>query len=229
MITGYASTNVEAYSNGNDSYTSNEWNFLYEVFMGMKWQCVEYARRWLFIRKGCVFDSVEGAADMWTQLDSVQRVVDGKCFALKKYPNGSPSPPKNESVLIYPRSDAGLPFGHVAIIVDVLPDFIRVAEQNYYPYYWSGNYSRQIPYALINGGYYIQGDDPILGWMTVEDNNQTTPLDQTTINSIIQLNGSSPDFNCTINAIDVTDNAVNYPFSISSQFFLLVFYIITFS
>jgi glutathionylspermidine amidase/synthetase len=117
----------------------------------MTWQCVEYARRWLFIRKCCVFDSVVGAADIWTQIETVQRVVDGKCFNLTKYPNGSPSPPINESLLIYNRSSDDLPFGHVAVIVDVLPGFIHVAEQNYYPYYWWGNYSRQIEYVLING------------------------------------------------------------------------------
>jgi glutathionylspermidine amidase/synthetase len=68
-------------------------SIFFVIFTGMTWQCVEYARRWLFIRKGCVFDTVVGAADMWTQLNNVQRVVDRKCFNLKKYPNGSPSPP----------------------------------------------------------------------------------------------------------------------------------------
>src|ERR1700722_6168524 len=77
VMVGIASTNVPAYSNGNDSFISNESNYLYGVYMGMKWQCVEYARRWLFIRKGCVFDSVDAANDMWTQLINVQRVVDG--------------------------------------------------------------------------------------------------------------------------------------------------------
>src|SRR5207237_5482222 len=131
---------------------------------------------------------IDGAADMWTQLNNVQRVIDKKNFTLIKYPNGSPSSPKNESLLIYNRSGSDMPFGHVSVIVDVLPSFIRVAEENYYPYYWIGNWSRQIQYVFTNGSYYIQDDYPILGWMTVEDNNQTKPLDQTTINTIIELN-----------------------------------------
>ena len=225
-ITGYASTNVPAYSNGNESYISEEWNFLYEVFTGMKWQCVEYARRWLFIRKGCVFDSVDGAADIWTQIKQVQRVVDGKCFNLRKYPNGSPSPPINQSLLIYNRWGTDFPFGHVSVIVDVLPNFIRVAEQNYDPYYWSGNYSRQIPYALKNGSYYIETDDPLLGWMIVEDNNQTKALDQTTINAIIQLNGTSPDFICrntitTTSTYTISNIGIDHRSSVSSYFFVL--------
>ena len=199
-ITGYASTNVAAYSNGNDSYTSNEGYYLYGVYMGMKWQCVEYARRWIFTRKGCVFDSVDSAVDIWNQLTFVQRVVDNKCFSFKKYPDGSPNPPKNESLIIYKNDTKDMPFGHVAVIIDVLPNFIRVAEENYYPYYWLGNYSRQIPYGLINGSYYIQDDYPIFGWISIEDNNQTNPLDQATINDIIKLNQSAPSFVCTNNA-----------------------------
>lgn len=185
--------------------------------MGMKWQCVEFARRWLFIRKGCVFDSIDGAGDMWTQLDYVQRVVDGKCYRFKKYPNGSPSPPKNESLLIYPRSGGDMFYGHVAVIVDVLPNFIRVAEENYYFFYWSGNYSRQIPYVFKNGGYFIEDEDPISGWMSIEDNNETKPLDQQTIDEIIKLNKTSPGFICS-------NNSIYHRFSFYSYLFFVILY-----
>ena len=176
MIQGYASTNVPAYSNGNDSYISEEYTYLYGIRTGMKWQCVEYARRWLFIRKGCVFDSVDAAVDMWTQLKTIQRVVDGKCFNLKTHANGSTSPPKNESLLIYQRSQPDMPYGHVSVIVDVTATYIRVAEENYHFYYWTGNYSRQIPYSVVNGSYYLQDTYTIHGWMSVEDNNETKPI-----------------------------------------------------
>jgi glutathionylspermidine amidase/synthetase len=200
-IVGYASTNVAAYSNGNDSHTPEESSYLYKVYTGIKWQCVEFARRWLFIRKGCVFHEIVGAADIWTEVDNVQRVVDRKCFNFQKYPNGSPSPPKNESLLIYKRSpEIGL-YGHVAVIVDVLVNSIRVAEENYDAYYWSGNYSREIPYVVKDGKYYIEDKDPISGWMSLNDNNQTKPLDQQTIDEIIKLNGTSPDFICRNNTI----------------------------
>jgi trypanothione synthetase/amidase len=217
-ITGYASTNVPAYSNGNDTYISEDPSYLYGIYTGMKWQCVEYARRWIFLRKECVFDSVDAAANMWTQLNNVQRVVDNQCFNLKKYSNGSPNPPQNESLIIYKNDTTDMPFGHVAVIIDILPAFIRVAEQNYYPYYWSANYSRQIPYGLINGSYYIQDDYDIFGWMTIEDkNNQTKPLDQSTINKIIQLNQSSPTFICA-------NNAKHYYFSVFNYLFFILFY-----
>ncbi|CAF4214306.1 unnamed protein product [Rotaria sp. Silwood2] len=212
-MVGIASSNVSAYSNGNDSYISNESNYLYNIYTGMRWQCVEYARRWLFIRKGCVFDDVDAANDMWSQLSYVQRVVDGKCFSLKKYQNGSTSPPKNESLLIY-RLGKDIPYGHVSVIVDVLNDSIRVAEQNFHAYYWASNYSRQIPYVLKNGSYYIMDSYNIYGWMSVEDNNENNPLNQSTIDKIIQKNISFPDFVCSK--------------SITHNYFSLYYYLVFF-
>ncbi|CAF1298212.1 unnamed protein product [Rotaria sordida] len=44
-LVGIASTNVSAYSNENDTIISNESNYLYGIYMGMKWRSVEYARR----------------------------------------------------------------------------------------------------------------------------------------------------------------------------------------
>jgi surface antigen len=104
-------------------------------------------------------------------------------------------------LLIYGRSPDSPLYGHVAIIVDVLSNFIRVAEENYDDYFWSGNYSRQIPYVLKNGKYFIEDTMPILGWMELDDHNQTKPLDQQTIDEIIKLNGTSPDFICRNNTI----------------------------
>ena len=89
-----------------------------------------------------------------------------------------------------------MPYGHAAVIVDVLPGYIRVAEENYYPYYWSGNYSRQIPYVKIRGRYYIFDDYPVNGWMEVHDRGRAKPLNRRTINAIRRLNETSPDFIC---------------------------------
>lgn len=217
-ITGYASTNVPAYSNANDSYVSESYNYLHGVYTGMKWQCVEFSRRWLFIRTGCVFDNIDSAADMWGQTNTVQRVTDKRCFPFIKYPNGSSVAPKNGSLLIY-KKGPNVPYGHVAVIVDVLPGYIRVAEQNYYPYYWSGNYSRQIPVVFADGKYYLMNDYPIFGWMTVVNIDKLQPLDQSSIDTITALNGTSPDFICRSSAV----------LNQEKLFFLIFFSILTLS
>ncbi len=182
-IVGVASSNVPAYSNGNDTYYSNENSFLYGVYMGLKWQCVEYARRWTFIRKSSIFQSVEGANDMWTQLTYIERVSDKQQFPLKRHSNGSPNPPINESYLIYPIQK-DMPYGHVAVIVEVLPNAIRVAEQNFYFYYWPNNYAREIPVVFRDGLYYIGDQYVVYGWIEIDVNQQLKPLDELTATKI---------------------------------------------
>ena len=152
--------------------------------MGLKWQCVEYARRWTFVRKGAIFPSVEGAKDMWNQLTYVQRVVDQKRYALKRHENGSPYPPRNESYLIYPQQK-DMPYGHVSVIVQVLPRAIRVAEQNFYFTYWKHHFAREIPVTLRDGRYYIEDQYQVYGWMEIDDSDKhLKPLDQAMIDTI---------------------------------------------
>ena len=122
-------------------------------------------------------------------------------------------------MLIYHRSGTEMPYGHVAVIVDVLPGFIRVAEENYDAYYWSGNYSRQIPYTMKNGSYFIEDSYPIAGWMSMNDSDRTAPLDQNTINAIIKLNQSSPDFLCPMN--DMSHSSSIQPRLLLSAIFIL--------
>ena len=178
-IVGVASSNVIAYSNGDDNYYSNENHYLYGIFMGLKWQCVEYARRWTFLRKSSIFESVRGANDMWNQLKYIERVTDKKKFPLKQHFNGSPKPPVNESYLIYPIQK-DMPYGHVAIIVDVLSNAIRIAEQNFYFHYWSNNYARQISVVFKNELYYVEDQYEVYGWMEIDDSQQLKPLNQLT-------------------------------------------------
>jgi len=186
-IVGVGSSNVAAYSNGNDTYYSNENSYLYGTYMGLKWQCVEYARRWTFLRKSSVFASVVGASNMWDQLKYVERVADKQKFPLKRHPNGSPTLPTNESYLIYPIQK-DMPFGHVAVIVDVLPNAIRIAEQNFYFHYWPHNYARKIPFVFRNGLYYIEDQYEVYGWMEIDDNKQLKPLDELTATKIQMKN-----------------------------------------
>lgn len=147
--------------------------------MGLKWQCVEFARRWTFIRKSSIFPSVEGANDMWDQLKFVQRVADQRQFPLKQHPNGSPDPPIKGSYLIYPIQK-DMPYGHVAVIVQVLPNAIRIAEQNFYFHYWSKHYAREIPLVFQNGLYSIKDTYRVYGWMEIDDKNELKPLDRMT-------------------------------------------------
>ncbi|AIO01588.1 D-alanyl-glycyl endopeptidase-like protein [Leishmania panamensis] len=95
---------------------------------GMKWQCVEYARRyWMLHGKPtpALFGTVVGAADIWHSIHSVT-LLDNKTTApLLKFQNGAKlgyggNAPRVGDLLIYPRDTLGnFPFGHVAVVVGV--------------------------------------------------------------------------------------------------------------
>ena len=183
-VLGIASSNVPAYSNGDDDYFSGERHFVHGIFTGFKWQCVEFARRWLLLRKTCIFRSIGSAADAWKELPYIERVTDGRKFPLIAHVNGSSVLPKKDSLLIYPRC-RDLPFGHIAIITDVTRDAIRIAEQNYHFRRWSSNYARQITLTFKDGGYHLKDRYPVYGWMEIIDQEQQLqPLDQTAVDII---------------------------------------------
>ncbi|ORC87235.1 D-alanyl-glycyl endopeptidase-like protein [Trypanosoma theileri] len=172
---------VFAYSNCDEDYISKDYNTLAYTALsntGLKWQCVEYARRYWMLRGSPVpatFSSVEGAADIW-ELQSVQ-LVNGAKTPLLKYSNGlsisaGGSAPRVGDLLIYPRQKGGFVYGHVAVIVDVLSAAVLVAEQNWDNTVWPGpfhNYSRSIPmqYDANSKAYTLKESDDIIiqGWM----------------------------------------------------------------
>ncbi|UJR23841.1 hypothetical protein I4U23_026816 [Adineta vaga] len=175
-IEGTASNNVPAYSNKNSSIFNIGRHYLHGIYTGYQWQCVEYARRWLLLRKSCIFKDISSACDIWRSVSYVERVTDGQQFTLRPVPNGSSEAPVKNSLLIYQRSRK-LPFGHVAIITDVVSDHVHVAEQNNLHNYWTNDYARRLPIRFENGLYYIDDKDTIFGWMVIEDNGQLQPLE----------------------------------------------------
>jgi hypothetical protein len=111
---------VHAYSNTDNKIdTSNYYN---NIYTGLKWQCVEYVRRYLIINHNITFSSVNSAFQ-----------IPGAQFMTL---NGEIIIPNNNlaigSIIIFPKDyEFDSPDGHVAIISSVLSDGITVAEQNY--------------------------------------------------------------------------------------------------
>ena len=161
------------------------------AFTGMRWQCVEYARRYLWIKQNVTFGSVEGAEDIF-KLSEVHDplLLDGSTAKKKtfvSYRNSEPvDSPRVGDVLIWPRQE-DMPYGHVGIVV-ALGDGLSikelesgtislfVADQNYRSVLWEGrNYSMELqlgrrctmsaprcfPEVVDPAGY------KVLGWMRV--------------------------------------------------------------
>jgi len=125
-------------------------NYVDGQFTGLQWQCVEYARRWLLQVRGITFDAVETAEDLWKLKTATS--VQGT----HRFKNSKKGIPTVGALLIYKKTNK-VPFGHVAVIVDVHENGeIDVAEQNYSLKKWKG-YSRRIHMT----------DPNIIGWKTV--------------------------------------------------------------
>ena len=185
QIQGIAHPNIPAYSNESDDFISFECAYVHGIYTGLKWQCVEFARRWLLLQCSCTFPSVADAAEMWLEITHVERVTDGQHLPVKKHPNGSSTKPKCGAFLLYPRGEE-IPFGHIAVICQVGENFIRVVEQNYQFRYWRGDFSREIPMIYRDGGYFLEDYYQIYGWMDIINQHELTPLDLSNLDNVLE-------------------------------------------
>ncbi len=166
-VLGADSDKVKAYSNCQSNCVIFEPNKWHGTYTGIKWQCVEYARRWLLIHKGMVYGDVDVAADIWNKIDHLTRVSTKKQVPLKSYVNGSIHAPEVGDLLVYARAFYNT--GHVAVVteVDLKKGLIKVGEQNYNNKPWPGNYARSIQ-LYKKGDHYWLLDAYILGWKHAE-------------------------------------------------------------
>lgn len=146
-----------------------------DVFMGYKWQCVELARRWMYLTKGYVFDDIAMAYDIF-RLRHVRRIEDGTLLPLHSFRNGSPRRPEPGCLMIWAEGGEFEVTGHVAVVTEVTDRVVRVIEQNVEDTVWpQGNHcSRELPTRIDDEGRYWVDctyiDGEILGWVVQTEN-----------------------------------------------------------
>lgn len=113
---------VNIYSNGSPDFVSSEYNTVGSVNTGMKWQCVEFVRRYYLqfykvdLRSLCP-DCTN--ANTWYGNAGQMR--------LTQFPNGSKAKPQVGDIIV---SNGGS-FGHIAIASAVSDSRICVVQQNF--------------------------------------------------------------------------------------------------
>ena len=159
---GESFAGVPAYSNCQNACVNPAPNFITGVYTGIKWQCVEYARRWLLVNQGVVYGDVDIAADIW-DLDYVHTPDKKNKFVFKGFVNGGVDTPQRGDLLIYSNEFFGT--GHVAVVlqVDVKRTRVLVGEQNFDNNKWSNSYARAIPYVTHNNSVWLL-DAFLIGW-----------------------------------------------------------------
>ena len=115
-----------------DSQESMYWNGIYT---GIKYQCVELARRYYLIKYGLVFDEVRMAKDI-AHLHTIYSMENKRYIQWPTYLNAGL--PIVGSLLIWDITKE-YPQSHVAIVTKVTQKYVEVIEQNY------GSGRREIP------------------------------------------------------------------------------------
>ncbi len=166
-VIGTSRRGIEAYSNCNSRCVIYEPNYWEGTYTGLKWQCVEYSRRWLLVNLGAVYDDVDIAADIWNNIDHLTEIATNKKLPLESHLNGSKQPPQFGDLLVYSKDYHNT--GHVAVVVDVdiRGGYIEVGEQNYNNDLWPGEFSRKIGLIKKDDRYWLL-DAYLLGWKHVK-------------------------------------------------------------
>ena len=118
------SNNDYSNNHNNDNLNNNSnSNYYNGIYTGIKWQCVEFARRYLIITHGITFSDVTSAFQIpdakFTTLDGKQNIEVRNDLQVG-------------SLIVWPKKYmTNSVDGHVAVVSSITPTGITVVEQNY--------------------------------------------------------------------------------------------------
>jgi hypothetical protein len=153
---------VAVYYNGAINNTSGRRTTPDGYNLGLKFQCVEFVKRYYHERFNHKMPNAMGhARDFFSPA-----VPDGelnKDRLLLQYRNGAGSRPLPDDLIVFAPWALNR-YGHVAIVSQVGDDFIEVIQQNPGPF---GSTRERYPLALHEGRWRV-GHDRLLGWLRRE-------------------------------------------------------------
>ncbi len=150
---------VPVYYNGTIGHVSGVNRAADGYVFGLRYQCVEFIKRYYYQRFGHRMPKVTGNAREYFDAS----LPDGKlnpARGLLQYHNGSPQAPQLEDILVF-GPWPGNPYGHMGIVSAVRPDSIEIIQQNPGP---SGHSRRQLPLLVSASGAKVD-NRRILGWL----------------------------------------------------------------
>ena len=119
---------VAVYYNGNLHNTSGRNTTSDGYNLGLKWQCVEFVKRYYYLTQSHRMPDPWGhAIDFF-----LPQLPDGGFNAgrgLRQFHNPSSSKPQVNDIIVF-KGEAGNPFGHIAIVSKVGPNYIEIVQQN---------------------------------------------------------------------------------------------------
>jgi len=152
---------VHVYYNGRVSNTFGRNLSIDGYNLGLKYQCVEFVKRYYYEIKNHRMPDSYGHAYMFFDTS----LYDGQLNRernLYQYRNGSTSKPQREDILVF-NKNAKNPFGHVALVSNVSNDHIELIQQNV------GRTSRMSFSLVKHKGLYYISNKSIMGWLRKMD------------------------------------------------------------
>lgn len=141
--------------------------------LGLRYQCVEFVKRYYFERHGHRMPDTYGHAKDFFD----PRLSDGSLNAkraMHQFHNGSPQPPQAEDLLVFAPSLLNR-YGHVAIIASVGNGTLQIVQQNPGPFASS---REDLPLSQRDGRWYIE-HSRVLGWLRLPPAEQAPSPPQT--------------------------------------------------
>lgn len=154
---------VYVYYNGDVSHVSERHLAKDGYNLGLKFQCVEFVKRYYYQHlKHKMPDSYGHARELYSS-----KFGDGELNTkrnLIQFKNGSSSKPEVKDLIVFDGHEFN-PYGHVAIVSKVGENFIEIIQQNPGP----EASSRDRFEIYQKGGKWFVSDDLTLGWLRKKD------------------------------------------------------------
>jgi len=154
---------VSVYYNGAVSHVSERHLAKDGYNLGLKFQCVEFVKRYYYEHLSHKMpDSYGHAREFYSS-----KFSDGELNTkrnLLQYKNGSSSKPKIKDLIVFDGHEFN-PYGHVAIVSKVGEDFIEIIQQNPGP----SAPSRDRFELYQKSGKWFVSDELTLGWLRLKD------------------------------------------------------------
>ncbi|HHV65340.1 MAG TPA: CHAP domain-containing protein [Peptococcaceae bacterium] len=148
---------VVVYSNGTNYMSSHGLNFSQDgYYYGYKWQCVEFVKRFYYLKFGHEMPDGAGNAKYFFN-PMLEQGAFNEQRGLYQYHNGGDVKPQEDDLLVF--TDGA--YGHVAIISEVGKDWIEVIQQN------SEITRERYKMEEKDGKYYISGEKKPAGWLRI--------------------------------------------------------------
>ncbi len=125
--------------------------------LGLKWQCVEFVKRYYYEKYGHRMPNSYGhAKDFFDK--NIGDVGFNQARGLHQFKNVRYEKPQVNDILIYDAYE-GNPYGHIGIIAEVGQDYVILVQQNV------GKKTRQRLNLVEYNGIYTVADFDVLGWL----------------------------------------------------------------